>query len=822
QRLYFIFSGAPVSGVNTNQINNAASNDYAVVFVGTAAHSNAPGAYKNASEGKDRNTLKLPNNQEVLINAVAEKNPNTIVVIQAVGYVDVSRFKGSVKAILYSSYNGQYQGDAMTAVLFGGTNPSGRLTATWYADESQLPAIADYTVKPDAAEDVAGRTYMFFDGDVQYPFGYGLSYADFSVENISFQGTYGWTHVGAEPHVTADGTFNIIGTVKNNSNRAGAQVVQVYIGAPDAADSKDIPAKQLKGFARVEVAANGSQSFSITMNVSDFSAVHANGGLRTVTPGQYKIWIGGHSADPAMIEKTVTVTAAAPKLQTVTLESEKVRLIAGRTMNTELTIALTDESFITAADAAVTYTSNRPAVAAVSGDGVVTALGTGVAAITASVTKDGVTKTASFAVVVEDKAYVDDIRADGQSIPGFHFEKYSYSVMLPEDYAGAPAVSAVFPAGMTVTYTQAAAVPGTATVKAEKGGLTATYTVRFFREDNGPTRVLAKWSAHETTVTAPNGSQPNLYADWKMVDGGVPVDLTVYDPGRLFLEVTMTLGATNPANVNLANAFTGGALKLRSPNTGAGNQDENNWGWNVTASWGLALGENRIKIPLAAALDMLNNDAPYNAHNEKGLIDWTRIQNLICYIDSVSRNEYAGVTFTMTLSDVQILYDNEPKPPVITTLSLPDGTAGIPYSHTLTAKSNLPVTWELDSGSLPEGLTLSAAGVLSGPPAAAGAFAFTVRAANSAGTDTKELLLTIEAPPQKIIYGDVNGDDAVGVTDARLVLQHLVDKITLTPEQFNRAAVREAGKVEITDARLILQYIVEKITVFPREAAAAT
>jgi beta-glucosidase len=90
------------------------------------------------------------------------------VYLETVGQVDLGALSG-VWALLWSSYNGQRRGEALADVLFGATNPSGRLPFTWYRDESQLPPIDDNGIRPTAR--TAGRTYMHFNGTPSYPFG---------------------------------------------------------------------------------------------------------------------------------------------------------------------------------------------------------------------------------------------------------------------------------------------------------------------------------------------------------------------------------------------------------------------------------------------------------------------------------------------------------------------------------------------------------------------------------------------------------------------------------------------------------------------------
>ena len=144
-----------------------ASADVAIVFVGTDE--------KTATEEADRLTLLLPGNQVELIKAVAAVNPNTIVVMQTLGCVEVEEFKNlqNVPGIIWTGYNGQAQGDAIASILFGDVNPGGKLNATWYKSVKDLPDITDYNsevamVKTAAHSGILTRKSLM-NSDMDYP-----------------------------------------------------------------------------------------------------------------------------------------------------------------------------------------------------------------------------------------------------------------------------------------------------------------------------------------------------------------------------------------------------------------------------------------------------------------------------------------------------------------------------------------------------------------------------------------------------------------------------------------------------------------------------
>ena len=142
---------------------------------------------KHANEEADRLTLTLPGNQYELIDAVAAVNPNTVVVMQTLGMVEVDQFKDNpnVAGIIWTGFNGQAQGTAIASILFGDANPGGKLNATWFKSVNDLPPITDYNLR--GGKDKNGRTYWYFNKDVSYEFGYGLSYTTFEYSNFSIK-----------------------------------------------------------------------------------------------------------------------------------------------------------------------------------------------------------------------------------------------------------------------------------------------------------------------------------------------------------------------------------------------------------------------------------------------------------------------------------------------------------------------------------------------------------------------------------------------------------------------------------------------------------
>lgn len=264
-------------------VAKASSAPVAVVAVGDQPH-------LTSRETQDRLDtdpgIKLPPYQEQLVNAVANANPNTIVVIVGSYPFDISSISSNpkVKGILYTSHAGQELGTAVADVLFGDYAPSGRLNQTWYPGLDVLPTISDYDI-------IKGkRTYQYYDGKVLYPFGYGQTYTSFRYSNLT-----------VSPRSTGTGgdrTVSVGVTVTNTGKVASDEVAQIYASYQPSADSRvQHPKRQLLGFQRVHVEPGRSQRVQIDAKLSDLAIWDVSREKFVVEPGTYKITAGRSSAD---------------------------------------------------------------------------------------------------------------------------------------------------------------------------------------------------------------------------------------------------------------------------------------------------------------------------------------------------------------------------------------------------------------------------------------------------------------------------------------------------------------------------------------------
>jgi beta-glucosidase len=447
QTLYLVYRASALAPIDKETIEMAASADVAVVFTGTDD--------QTAGEEGDRLTLVLPGNQYELIDAVAAVNPNTIVIMQTLGMVEVEQFRDNpnVAGIIWTGFNGQSQGTAMAKILFGDVNPGGKLNATWYKSVNDLPEITDYTLRGGANKN--GRTYWYFDKDVSYEFGYGLSYTAFEYSNFEISQTA----------ITPNDKITVSVDVKNTGEVDGDEIVQVYLKTPDSPASLQRPIKRLKGFQRVSIAAGQTKRVSIDIDCSDLWFWDPDNDRITFDQGRYVFEIGASSKDiRGEVEANMSGTYK-PTLKTAVAECGKVVLKPGDSVQTSVTAAISDDSLYDITNVTVEYSSNDPAVASVDEKGLVTVKGAGVTSITATVTVEGKTVSDSYPLKVLPDLTLSSLEVNGGKIAGFNPDVHGYSYLLPAGSSEVPQVSATAnSADVTVETEQAESVPGTALI----------------------------------------------------------------------------------------------------------------------------------------------------------------------------------------------------------------------------------------------------------------------------------------------------------------------------------------------------------------------
>jgi beta-glucosidase len=256
----------------------AASAEVALVFVGRNGEWD--------TEGSDLLDIDLPGRQDDLVRAVVAANPNTVVVLQTGGPVVMP---WTAPAILQAWYPGQEAGNAITDILFGDAEPTGRLPQSFpmsWADNpthSQDPEVYPGLygkVRYEEGVFIGYRHYEKLGIDPMYAFGHGLGYTTFDMGKITA------TVTGDSVDVRVD--------VTNTGDRDGTTVVQIYVGEPDAPIAR--PAKQLQAFEKVTVAAGQTRSVSLSLSMRDFAYFDVANTCWTVTGGTYVISAGFSAA----------------------------------------------------------------------------------------------------------------------------------------------------------------------------------------------------------------------------------------------------------------------------------------------------------------------------------------------------------------------------------------------------------------------------------------------------------------------------------------------------------------------------------------------
>ena len=231
-------------------------------------------------EFRDRSSLALPGHQEELIRAVAATGTPTVVVIVGGSAVTMSRWLDDVGAVLLAWYPGEEGGRAVADVLFGDDDPSGRLPITFPVAEGQLPLTYDH--KPTGR----GDDYVDLTGQPLFPFGYGVSYTRFEYSDLHIEPLMATVGASARVRVRA--------TVRNAGERAGHEVVQLYLR--DVLTSVAQPLIALKGFMRAALAPGESREVEFVLTVEHLQLLDERMHW-VVEPGVFRVMVGASSKD---------------------------------------------------------------------------------------------------------------------------------------------------------------------------------------------------------------------------------------------------------------------------------------------------------------------------------------------------------------------------------------------------------------------------------------------------------------------------------------------------------------------------------------------
>lgn len=253
----------------------------------------------------DKNNLELPFQQLELLRGMIATGKPVIVINMTGSAVNLRTAEDHAAAILQVWYPGGRGGKNVAAVLFGETSPSGKLPVTFYEHDKDLPDFKDYSMK--------GRTYRYYEGTAQYPFGYGLTYGDCLAAGVQAEAirrpenevvTAGETAFGSSDDF--GGAFGIDGLkvtvqVRNDGKVPTQEVLQVYV--KDENDENDVLHPHLSAFRRIDLAAGEEKAIELTVRPHELASVDENGDRRIRT-NTFKVYAGFSQPDARSCELT--------------------------------------------------------------------------------------------------------------------------------------------------------------------------------------------------------------------------------------------------------------------------------------------------------------------------------------------------------------------------------------------------------------------------------------------------------------------------------------------------------------------------------------
>ncbi|MET4923413.1 glycoside hydrolase family 3 C-terminal domain-containing protein [Streptomyces sp. PSRA5] len=269
--------------------------DVAVVVVGTTEESE--------SEGRDRESLALPDGQDALVRAVARANPRTVVLVNSGGPVALP-WHLDVPALLLAWFPGQEAGHGLADVLFGRAEPGGRLPTTWALAQEDVPVLdtrpRDGRLPYEEGVHIGHRAWLRAGARPAYWFGHGLGYTSWTYEGLEAPATVaGGPDAGVEVRVR----------LRNSGPRRGREVVQVYVARTDTA--VDRPVRALAGYAAVEAGPGEEAVATVRLAARALSHWSTERRRWETEPGEFTL-LAGSSAGELPLRTALTVTATGP------------------------------------------------------------------------------------------------------------------------------------------------------------------------------------------------------------------------------------------------------------------------------------------------------------------------------------------------------------------------------------------------------------------------------------------------------------------------------------------------------------------------------
>lgn len=233
----------------------------------------------------DRSSIKLPAVQTEIMKALKATNKPVVFINMSGSAMGFVWEAANANAIIQAWYGGQAAGTAISDILFGKYNPSGRLPVTFYRSESDLPDYHDYSMDK--------RTYRYYDGEVLYPFGFGLSYTTFKYSELKVNSA-----------ITTGENLHVKVNITNTGNLDGEEVVQLYLS--HNMEKQKSPIRSLQGVKRIFLKAGESKSVDFLLSPRNLAVVD-DYGKRKVFPGSVNVQISGGQPNAVMVSENKAV-----------------------------------------------------------------------------------------------------------------------------------------------------------------------------------------------------------------------------------------------------------------------------------------------------------------------------------------------------------------------------------------------------------------------------------------------------------------------------------------------------------------------------------
>lgn len=277
----------------------AKKSDISIIMVGSQSAATNTTSVRTSGEGYDLSDLSLPGVQGELIEKIHAVGKPIVVVLVSGKPFAIPWVKDNIPAIIVQWYGGSQQGEALVDMIFGKTNPSGKLTVSFPQSVGHLPCYYNYLpsdkgyYRVRGTIDKPGRDYVFSSPDALWNFGYGLSYTNFELKDFNIpKETYGMND-----------TIKVDLKVQNTGDYDGKEVVQLYVC--DVASSVVTPIKQLKAFEKINVGKGEVKPVQLTIPVSDLYLINKDL-QKVVEPGEFEIQVGT-SSDKILFRKIVKI-----------------------------------------------------------------------------------------------------------------------------------------------------------------------------------------------------------------------------------------------------------------------------------------------------------------------------------------------------------------------------------------------------------------------------------------------------------------------------------------------------------------------------------